>query len=603
MENLEDLVVRAQLGDQRAYDGIVRRFQAMALKYAYSILGDYEMAEDARQDAFIDAYCDLLSLRDPAAFPGWFRTIVRRHSSKFVNQRRILTVPLDQAPELVSPDPGPAQIAQQEEQYRQAVQAIDHLPASEGEATRLYYIDGLSLREIGRRTGTPEKTVKTRLHTARARLRQRLMKSVKTMVSKRHLSGDPIVTRAATAEAIELFGEEIGKLQRPAIEGDPERAGNLICARGRMLRFMGRMDEAIASLREGMEMGALKRQTRYQARLRAEMGLTYVMTSDYGRARRALQASRALLRRQDGSPILLASIHNGLGMCAWGVGDYPTARRCYRQTLKICREGKKSELENQILEAEARNNLALLDWKGGRLDQALEHWRFALRCWKRIQYRQGWALTLMNIGIVEEGLGRIAAAGRHYREALSIAREVNFVQVQSACHANLANLALARCDWKRAIEDARQSLELARRIGDRRSQAIAHENLALAHVGRKDFKAAAAALRAGRKIAEAIGDRERQFSLELVEVESLLLRDRVKGISGRLERAQREMDLAGFHSDVARLLRLQTWAQWIGGESSAARATLRRAVRICRKQKNRAEEKRLLALEKKMDRK
>ena len=36
--------------------------------------------------------------------------------------------------------------------------------------------------------------------------------------------------------------------------------------------------------------------------------------------------------------------------------------------------------------------------------------------------RFAWALTLMNIGIVEENLGKAAAAGRHYREALALAK-------------------------------------------------------------------------------------------------------------------------------------------------------------------------------------
>ena len=50
----------------------------MALSYSYSLLGDMEMAEDARQEAFIQAYCDLVSLRNPSAFPLWFKRIIQR---------------------------------------------------------------------------------------------------------------------------------------------------------------------------------------------------------------------------------------------------------------------------------------------------------------------------------------------------------------------------------------------------------------------------------------------------------------------------------------------------------------------------------------------
>ena len=107
-DNVEELVVRAQTGDQWAYEAIYDRFQQMALAYAYSILGDYDLAEDARQDAFVSAYCDLLTLREPAAFPGWLRQIVHKHSVELIRRRKTITVPLIDLPEIPSAAPTPA---------------------------------------------------------------------------------------------------------------------------------------------------------------------------------------------------------------------------------------------------------------------------------------------------------------------------------------------------------------------------------------------------------------------------------------------------------------------------------------------------------------
>ena len=59
VEELKTLVTNAQQGDLDAYGQIVRRFQDMAFGYAYSILGDFHLAEDAAQDAFVQAYRDL----------------------------------------------------------------------------------------------------------------------------------------------------------------------------------------------------------------------------------------------------------------------------------------------------------------------------------------------------------------------------------------------------------------------------------------------------------------------------------------------------------------------------------------------------------------
>jgi DNA-directed RNA polymerase specialized sigma24 family protein len=54
----------------RAFGAIVRRFQDLAFGYAYALLGDFHLAEDAAQEAFITAWRHLDQLRTPEAFPG-----------------------------------------------------------------------------------------------------------------------------------------------------------------------------------------------------------------------------------------------------------------------------------------------------------------------------------------------------------------------------------------------------------------------------------------------------------------------------------------------------------------------------------------------------
>ena len=68
MEELTILINRTLHGDLKAYGDLGGRFQDMALGYAYSLLGDFHLAEDAAQEAFIRAYLDLAKLAEPAAF-------------------------------------------------------------------------------------------------------------------------------------------------------------------------------------------------------------------------------------------------------------------------------------------------------------------------------------------------------------------------------------------------------------------------------------------------------------------------------------------------------------------------------------------------------
>ena len=65
MDELATLVRRVQAGDQEAYAEIVCRLQDMAVGYSYAILGDYYWAQDAAQEAFIEAYRDIAKLREP----------------------------------------------------------------------------------------------------------------------------------------------------------------------------------------------------------------------------------------------------------------------------------------------------------------------------------------------------------------------------------------------------------------------------------------------------------------------------------------------------------------------------------------------------------
>jgi RNA polymerase sigma factor (sigma-70 family) len=111
MEALESLVRQVQAGDFDAYGAIVRRFQDMAVGYAYSILGDFHLAEDAAQEAFIEAFRTISNLREPAAFPGWFRPIVRKHCNRLTRGVRAEFVPLEEAFDIPSAEKSPAEAA------------------------------------------------------------------------------------------------------------------------------------------------------------------------------------------------------------------------------------------------------------------------------------------------------------------------------------------------------------------------------------------------------------------------------------------------------------------------------------------------------------
>ena len=74
----QDLVVRVQQGDQRAFEALLLADHPRLFRAAYGILRDLQLAEDASQQACVDIWRDIRRLRDPSKYEAWsYRLLVR----------------------------------------------------------------------------------------------------------------------------------------------------------------------------------------------------------------------------------------------------------------------------------------------------------------------------------------------------------------------------------------------------------------------------------------------------------------------------------------------------------------------------------------------
>ncbi len=176
------LVVRAQAGDARAFDGLVRRYQDAAVAYARAILPDRAAAEDAAQEAFVQAWRDLRSLDEPAAFGGWLRRIVFKYCDRVRRAARPTAPLLDGLPATAEFDP----LAEAARRHSAASvrHAVHSLPDQQREATLLYYFTGYSVAEAAEFLDASPSAIKNRLHAARARLRKELWEMAETTLSE-----------------------------------------------------------------------------------------------------------------------------------------------------------------------------------------------------------------------------------------------------------------------------------------------------------------------------------------------------------------------------------------------------------------------------------
>ena len=141
--SISSLVVRAQTGDRATYDGIVHCFQDMAVGYARSLLGDFQLAEDGAQEAFVGAWIEWPKQRDPAAFSGWFRRMVFMRCSRLQRRRHQA---VERAGEEVLPmaavDPGEVLALRDEKAW--VLGALGRWSEEERMATTLFYISAYS---------------------------------------------------------------------------------------------------------------------------------------------------------------------------------------------------------------------------------------------------------------------------------------------------------------------------------------------------------------------------------------------------------------------------------------------------------------------------
>ena len=175
MQELEKLVAEAQTGDHAAFDRLVRRFQDSAAAYAFSVLGDFQLAEDAAQEAFLEAFHCLPTLREPLAFPGWLRRIVFKQCDRILRRKQILAVSLESVFDAPQPRSDPQFLLERCETTRQVQAAIAVLLEGERSAVLLFYFGQHSHAEIAAFLDVPVSTIKKRLFTARRRMKQEMI--------------------------------------------------------------------------------------------------------------------------------------------------------------------------------------------------------------------------------------------------------------------------------------------------------------------------------------------------------------------------------------------------------------------------------------------
>ena len=148
----QELVARAAGRGVEAFAELVRAQQAAAFGAAVALLRDFQLVQDATQEAFAAAYFGLSQLCSRATLAVWLRGIVR-HPCRSIQRRRGESL-LDESLALT-------------------LEAPRALPEALRAPVRLSFVEDRTQREVAAIFGLPVTTVNNRLHAARWRLHEK----------------------------------------------------------------------------------------------------------------------------------------------------------------------------------------------------------------------------------------------------------------------------------------------------------------------------------------------------------------------------------------------------------------------------------------------
>jgi len=184
----EELARRVAKGDAAAFEALMRRHNRTMFRTARAILRDDAEAEDALQEAYLQAYRTIGGFRGDAKFSTWMARVVANEALARLRKqvRRAAIVPLQGGVEVdeINPttepsmDQGPENAARRAEMRRLLEKRIDALPGAYRPVFMLRAVEEYSVEETAAILQIPEATVRSRFHRARSLLREGLASEV-----------------------------------------------------------------------------------------------------------------------------------------------------------------------------------------------------------------------------------------------------------------------------------------------------------------------------------------------------------------------------------------------------------------------------------------
>ena len=182
----QELVRRAKGGDQDAFAELVTAHQDRIYTLCLRMTGNREDAQDAAQEAFLNAWRGLASFQGGSSFSTWLYRLASNACIDLLRRRKRRqegeaphSLDDEEAgwPEPAAPGGGPEEELEQKERRQALERELRALPDHQREILVMREVSGLSYQEIGELLSLDLGTVKSRLARARLALKKRLLEN------------------------------------------------------------------------------------------------------------------------------------------------------------------------------------------------------------------------------------------------------------------------------------------------------------------------------------------------------------------------------------------------------------------------------------------
>ena len=178
-QNDAQLIQQILQGDQDAFSPLIKKYQKGVHALVWRKIGDFHIAQEITQDAFLRAYQKLGTLKNHNQFPGWLYVIAANLSRDWLRKSRLPMESLDadDTNEVDKVSYSQYMVEKQEadadETRREVVkELLQKLPESERTVMTLHYLGEMTIKAVSEFLGVSQNTVKSRLSRARNRLKR-----------------------------------------------------------------------------------------------------------------------------------------------------------------------------------------------------------------------------------------------------------------------------------------------------------------------------------------------------------------------------------------------------------------------------------------------